>query len=67
MVMGLVIFLCDAAGNASRLGVCASASCRRVHVDRSKNTHKKYCSDACAHRESVAAYRARRRKGRAPT
>jgi predicted RNA-binding Zn ribbon-like protein len=60
LLMGLVIFVCN--GNAARLGVCASASCRRAFVDRSKNSQKKYCSDSCAHRESVAAYRARRRQ-----
>ena len=58
-LMGLVLFVCD--GNARRLGTCASATCRRAFVDRSKNGSKTYCSDTCAHRESVAAFRSRRR------
>jgi predicted RNA-binding Zn ribbon-like protein len=58
-LMGLVLFVCD--GHAGRLGSCASAGCRRVFIDRSKNGSKTYCSDQCAHRESVAAFRARRR------
>ena len=61
VLMGLVMFVCD--GNSARLGICASHSCRRAFVDRSRNGRKTYCSDACAHRESVAAYRARRRAG----
>jgi Putative stress-induced transcription regulator/CGNR zinc finger len=60
MLMGLVVFICD--GNSARLGICASTTCRRAFIDRSKNSKKKYCSDACAHRESVAAYRARGRQ-----
>jgi predicted RNA-binding Zn ribbon-like protein len=64
-LMGMVIFVCGAPGNASRLGLCASGSCRRAFVDRSKNGQKKYCSDTCAHRESVAAYRARARSATA--
>jgi predicted RNA-binding Zn ribbon-like protein len=59
VLMGLVLFVCE--GNARRLGICASASCRRAFLDRSKNGSKTYCSDTCAHRESVAAFRARRR------
>jgi predicted RNA-binding Zn ribbon-like protein len=58
-LMGLVLFVCD--GNARRLGICASATCRRAFVDRSKNGSKTYCSDTCAHRESVAAFRIRQR------
>jgi predicted RNA-binding Zn ribbon-like protein len=58
-VMGLVIVLCDF--GADRLGICASSSCRLAFVDTSKNARKRYCSETCAHRESVAAFRARRR------
>ncbi len=57
--MGLAIVLCDY--GVGRLGICASASCRDAFVDRSKNRRKRYCSEACAHRESVAAFRARHR------
>ena len=57
--MGLAVVLCEE--GAGRLGVCASPSCREAFVDRSKNRRKRFCSEACAHRESVAAFRARRR------
>ncbi len=58
-VMGLVMVLCDF--GADRFGICASQSCHLAFIDTSKNTRKRYCSEACAHRESVAAFRARRR------
>jgi predicted RNA-binding Zn ribbon-like protein len=57
--MGLAIVLC--AFGVDRLGICASASCRDAFVDKSKNRRKRYCCEACAHRESVAAFRARLR------
>ena len=57
--MGLAVVLCDE--GAGRLGICASQSCREAFVDMSKNRRKRFCSEACAHRESVAAFRARRR------
>jgi predicted RNA-binding Zn ribbon-like protein len=57
--MGLAVVLCDE--GAGRLGICASASCLEAFVDMSKNRRKRFCSEACAHRESVAAFRARRR------
>jgi len=59
VLMALVLFVCD--GNVSRLGICASASCRRAFVDRTRNGSKAYCSTTCAHRESVSAFRARLR------
>jgi predicted RNA-binding Zn ribbon-like protein len=57
--MGLAVVLCDE--GAGRLGTCASASCQEAFVDMSKNRRKRFCSEACAHRESVAAFRARHR------
>lgn len=57
--MGLAIVLCDY--GKERLGICGSASCQKAFVDVSKNQCKQYCSDTCAHRESVAAFRARKR------
>jgi predicted RNA-binding Zn ribbon-like protein len=57
--MGLTIVLCDY--GKERLGICASKSCQKAFVDISKNRRKIYCSEACAHRESVAAYRERQR------
>lgn len=58
-LMGLVVVLCEY--GAERFGICASVSCRAAFLDTSRNTRKRYCSEACAHRESVAAFRARRR------
>lgn len=60
--MGLTVVVCDY--GFARLGTCASATCSDVFVDETKNRRKRYCSDGCAHRASVAAYRARRRKPR---
>jgi predicted RNA-binding Zn ribbon-like protein len=57
--MGLAVVLCDY--GAARLGTCASGGCREAFVDMSKNRRKRFCSEACAHRESVAAFRARRK------
>ncbi|WP_103352259.1 ABATE domain-containing protein [Amycolatopsis sp. CA-128772] len=44
----------------ARLGVCAGSNCRGTYVDLSRNGSKEYCTRACAHRASVAAYRKRR-------
>ena len=57
--MALAVVLCDY--GAARLGTCDSETCQEAFVDMSKNRRKRFCSEACAHRESVAAFRARRR------
>lgn len=44
-----------------RLGVCDAARCRAVFVDSTTNSSRRYCSDRCATRANVAAYRARKR------
>ena len=44
-----------------RLGVCSAESCDDVYVDTSRNASRRYCSNTCASRSSVAAYRARRK------
>lgn len=44
-----------------RLKVCASDTCDDAFVDTSRNLSGRYCSDRCANRENVAAYRARQR------
>lgn len=44
-----------------RLGVCQAAPCREVFIDTSTNRSRRYCSDRCATRANVAAYRARRK------
>ena len=61
--MGLAVVLCEY--GVARLGICGSASCQDAFVDMSKNRRKRYCSEACASRESVAAFRARHRAGKA--
>jgi predicted RNA-binding Zn ribbon-like protein len=44
-----------------RLGVCQAVPCREVFIDTSTNRSRRYCSDRCATRANVAAYRARRK------
>ncbi|GGD59817.1 CGNR zinc finger domain-containing protein [Paenibacillus nasutitermitis] len=58
-VMGLAFVLIEY--GTERFGICASASCQKAFIDTSKNKSKRYCSEACAHRESVAAFRKRQR------
>ena len=44
-----------------RLGLCAAADCRDVFVDTSRNRSRRYCSETCASRTTVSAFRARRK------
>ena len=44
-----------------RLGVCSAEGCGHVYVDTSRNASRRYCSNTCASRSTVAAYRARQR------
>ncbi|HEV7872309.1 MAG: uncharacterized protein JWR62_1345 [Modestobacter sp.] len=44
-----------------RLGVCSADGCGNVYVDTSRNASRRYCSNTCASRSTVAAYRARQR------
>jgi predicted RNA-binding Zn ribbon-like protein len=44
-----------------RLGVCSAEGCDHVYVDTSRNASRRYCSNTCASRSTVAAYRARRK------
>jgi hypothetical protein len=44
-----------------RLGVCAAENCDDVYVDTSRNASRRYCSNTCASRSTVAAYRARQK------
>ena len=44
-----------------RLGVCSAENCGNVYVDTSRNASRRYCSNTCASRSTVAAYRARRK------
>jgi CGNR zinc finger len=63
--MGLATLICDY--GTSRLGVCRASGCERVYVDVSRNAQRRFCSDACANRTNVAAFRARARKAPART
>lgn len=46
---------------AVTLGRCHAAGCGRFYVDDSRNRTRRFCSNACASRTTVAAYRARRK------
>ncbi|MFK4086702.1 CGNR zinc finger domain-containing protein [Kribbella sp. NPDC020789] len=49
-----------AAGDpAVTLGRCAAAGCGNYFVDQSRNRTRRFCSNACASRTTVAAHRAR--------
>lgn len=47
-------------GELSRLRCCAADDCDDVLVDLSKNRSRRFCSQTCANRVNVAAYRSRR-------
>jgi predicted RNA-binding Zn ribbon-like protein len=57
--MGLAVQLTSL--GVDRLGICQAAPCRNAYVDTSTNRSRRYCSDRCATRANVAAYRARKR------
>lgn len=57
--MGLAFHL--TVHGADRLGLCEAAPCRNAYLDTSTNRSRRYCSDRCATRANVAAYRARKR------
>ncbi|MDH6123344.1 CGNR zinc finger domain-containing protein [Kitasatospora sp. GP82] len=58
--MGLAIHLTEM--GVDRLGICQAAPCRNAYLDTSTNRSRRYCSDRCATRANVAAYRARKRE-----
>ncbi|MFD8598753.1 CGNR zinc finger domain-containing protein [Kitasatospora sp. NPDC059646] len=58
--MGLAIHL--TALGVDRLGICQASPCRNAYLDTSTNRSRRYCSDRCATRANVAAYRARKRQ-----
>jgi len=45
----------------ARLGICGAEDCQGVFIDTSRNNSRRFCSETCASRASVAAYRARQR------
>jgi predicted RNA-binding Zn ribbon-like protein len=58
--VGLAVHLSEL--GADRLGVCQAAPCRNSYLDTSTNRSRRYCSDRCATRANVAAFRARKRQ-----
>lgn len=61
--MGLAVQL--TVHGVERLGICEAPPCRNAYIDTSTNCSRRYCSDRCATRANVAAYRARKRRERA--
>jgi predicted RNA-binding Zn ribbon-like protein len=57
--MGLAFHLTEF--GVDRFGLCQAAPCRNAYLDTSTNRSRRYCSDRCATRANVAAYRARKR------
>ncbi|MFD0683398.1 CGNR zinc finger domain-containing protein [Actinomadura fibrosa] len=45
----------------TRTGVCAADGCDRVYADTSRAGRRRFCSETCANRTNVAAFRARHR------
>ena len=45
----------------NRIGICAATDCADVFVDTSRNRSRRYCSETCASRTTVSAYRKRQR------
>ncbi|GIH96106.1 CGNR zinc finger domain-containing protein [Planobispora siamensis] len=64
-VMGLAAIVTDL--GADRLGLCRASPCRRAYLDTSSNRSRRYCSERCASRANVAAYRARKKTGKERT
>jgi predicted RNA-binding Zn ribbon-like protein len=60
-VMGLATVLTQF--GPDRLGRCGLACCTGVFVDTSPNGSRRYCSEQCANRANVTAFRFRRRTG----
>jgi predicted RNA-binding Zn ribbon-like protein len=60
-VMGLAVLATEI--GIDRLGICQAASCEAAFLDTTTNRSRRYCSDRCASRSNVAAYRARKQRG----
>jgi predicted RNA-binding Zn ribbon-like protein len=58
-LVGLAAVVCEL--GAARFGTCQASSCSDVFVDTSPNASRRYCSERCASRANVAAYRARQK------
>jgi predicted RNA-binding Zn ribbon-like protein len=62
--MGMANLVCDY--GTTRAGVCRATGCECVYVDVSRNAQRRFCSEACANRTNVAAFRARARSSAVP-
>ncbi|GIH80609.1 CGNR zinc finger domain-containing protein [Planobispora longispora] len=62
-VMGLAAIVTGL--GVDRLGLCQASPCRRAYLDTSSNRSRRYCSERCASRANVAAYRARKKSDQA--
>ncbi len=49
---------------AVTIGRCRADGCANFFVDQSRNRSRRFCSNTCASRTTVAAYRERRRTGK---
>lgn len=49
------------ADETSRIGICEAEACEKIVVDLTRNRSRRFCSQTCANRVAVAAYRARQR------
>jgi predicted RNA-binding Zn ribbon-like protein len=45
-----------------RMRACAAAPCRDVFVDTSRNKSRRFCSEQCANRYNISAFRERQKK-----
>jgi predicted RNA-binding Zn ribbon-like protein len=57
--MGLAVKISDQ--GIDRLGICQAEACANIYFDTTTNKSRRYCSERCANRANVAAYRSRRR------
>jgi predicted RNA-binding Zn ribbon-like protein len=60
--MALALVVAD--HGAGRLRRCEAAGCEVVFADTSRNHARRYCSETCANRARVAAFRSRHRAAR---
>ncbi len=59
-LLALTMLVCDLGPH--RLGICAAPDCEAAYVDASPNASRRYCSERCASRVNVQAYRSRQRE-----
>jgi predicted RNA-binding Zn ribbon-like protein len=64
-IYGLAVALTQ--HGASHLGVCADTTCGNAFLERNSGRPRRWCSDRCATRAHVAAYRARQKAAQTPS